>query len=189
MEPVIIADAFATSLVIRTSTTAAAGLPLLPIKPLLEEGATPERYAEWYKGTPTELLCQSMVRLSALRRWNPKTCSCVNSELLLKRTGAHEQVHSLNKQDDLLMKEESWLRAELQRQVRADLESGGSLEVFRLPRTQVQMSEALEGSSREERAILRNLLREARSAARHAAVEGEFAAGNYRVEKKTRHWG
>jgi len=187
--PALMPEAVAASPAFGMVTTTAAYLPLLPINPLLEEGATSERYAEWYKGTPTELLCQSLIRLSTLRRWDPKTCSCVNSELLLKRTKAHDQVHSLHKQDELLKKEEGWLRTEVQRQVQADLKSGGSLEVFRLPRTQVQMSEALEGSSREERAILRNLLREARSAARHAAVEGEFAAGNYRVEKKTLHWG
>jgi len=166
----------------------AAELPLLPIKALLEEGATSERYAEWYDGTSTELLCLNLVRLTALRGWNQEACPCVNSELLLRRSKAHERVHSLKEQDDLLQQEEAWLVTEVRRHVQADLESGGSLHALRLPQTEALMREALESTSREERLILGRLLREAQGAARRAAVEAEFAAGNYKIASAMR-WG
>ena len=80
----------------------AAELPLLPFKPLLDKDATPAEYSEWYSGTSTEHLCQNLIRLNTLRRWNPETCSCVTTELFLLRTAAHERVHTLNEQKELL---------------------------------------------------------------------------------------
>ena len=181
VDPAIRAEAVATSPVPGILTAATAALPPLPIKALFEEGATPERYAEWYEGTPTELLYQSLVRLQSLRSWDPRTCACADPDLLIQHAETHDRIHTLNERGELLLHEETWLRSEVRRQVRADLESGGSLQAFRLPQTEAQLRGALEDRSREELKILDQLLRDARSATRHAAIEAEFAAGNFKV--------
>ena len=157
-------------------------LPELPINPLLEEDASPERYAEWYRGTATEHLCQNLTRLRSIRNWDPKTCSCVNSELLLRRSAMHQLVHDLHLKSDLLLAEETWLNIEIRRQVRADLAKGGSLMVFRMPQTEDGMRRALERISKEERRILGHLFVEARTETRRVAIEAEHAAGRYKVD-------
>jgi hypothetical protein len=177
----LVTDAFEIPPVHAFEIVEAAELPLLPFKPLLDKDATPAQYSEWYSGTSSEHLCQNLVRLNTLRRWDPEKCSCVTTELFLLRTAAHERVHTLNEQKELLKKEEDWLREEIQRQVQVDLKSGRSLLVFRLPGTATQMRERLSGLSKEELMVQKQLLGEAKRATRRAAVEAEFAAGNYKV--------
>ena len=46
------------------------------------------------------------------------------------------------------------------------------------------MREDLSGLSKEELMVLKQLLGEAKGATRRAAVEAEFAAGNYKVSPK-----
>jgi len=179
--PVHLADAFESPPLPVIKAFKVAELPLLPINALLEEDATPARYAEWYEGTPIEPLYQSLVRMNALRVWDPSTCACADPELLFQHSKTHDRVHALNEQGELLLHEVNWLRSEVRRQLSADLESGGSLQVFRLPRSEAQLRGALEESSLEELKVLDQLLRDARSAARSAAVEAEFAAGNFKV--------
>jgi len=166
-----------------------AQVPLLalPLNPLLEEGASPERYAEWYRGTATEHLCQNLARLTAIYSWNPKTCSCVNPDLLLKHSARHELVHDLHEKRELLREEMNWLTKEVRRHVQADLASGGSLTVFRLPKTEERMKAALEGLPEEELWILGRLLIEAQREIRQATFEAEHAAGRYKLNASS--WG
>jgi len=163
-------------------------LPLLPINPLLEEDATPERYSEWYRGTSTEQLTQSLFRLNSIRIWDPKTCACADSELSLQTSATHERVHELLEQKDLLLAEGRWLAKEIRRKVRADLASGGSLMVFRMSQSKEGMKSDLEGSSKEELWILGHLLMEAQLETRRVAVEAAFAAGHYKVDASSP-WG
>jgi hypothetical protein len=163
-------------------------LPRLPVNPLLEDGATPKRYAEWYRGTPTELLCKNMTRLAAIRKWDPKTCPCSNSDPSFHPSKAHALRHELHHKTNLLLEEGNWLAMEIRRQIKADLKDGGSLPVFRMPRTRARMMTALQGSSKEERRVLGHLLMEAQIETRRVAIEAEFVAGRYKVSPNSP-WG
>ena len=175
------ADAIGTPPVPSIGAFRSADLPSAPINALLDGGATAAHYVEWYRGTSTEHLCQNLIRLNTLRSWDPETCPCATAEPPPKDARAHDLLHALSEKKQLLKNEESWLMKEVRRQVQADLKAGGSLPVFRLPGTETQVREALLGRSREEGQILEHLVREARGAARRAAFEEEFAAGNYKV--------
>jgi len=175
----------ASPAIMEVSTTQHLVPPSLPVNPLFEEDATKERYAEWYRGTATEHLCQSLVRINALRMWDPKTCCCMNSKLLFKRTAKHQEAHSLHEQTELLLQEELWLTEELQRHVKADLESGGSLPPFRLPQTKELLTKAIAEKSREEVWILQHLLDAAKAETRSLAIEEELREGRFTVSKQS----
>jgi hypothetical protein len=181
VDPVTRADAIETPPLPGIEAFTAAELPLLPINTLFDEDATPARYAEWYGGTPIEHLYQSMVRFHDLRNWDPKTCPCAGPDPLFQHTETHRRLHALYQQGKLLRREEAWLCSEVRRQMSADLKSGGSLQVFRLPKTEALFGQALEESSIEELKVLGQMIIDAKGAARSAAVEAEFAAGNFKV--------